>query len=353
MHGHPYPILSDRPLPQPQAVSQDSCWLDDPDHPDDESSGGQAMPVTEVDSASSDSVEIDRKPSSLSRVDSQSVAALASSLTAPFSVPESQHSMASASSQTLPTSSQHSPCQADSSTSSIPLDRPSHQKGGSSPYKHSLTKPNFHAASKLRKRNLSTAQRHVAESSEEVSRRFGQADDQRSSFSFNLPLFWIKPKRSRSDDSAHEGQGSATSSPKTKGRTCSPAQAGPAVSYKQQKLLLNFKDKSLEKRYCLWQAQQTKVVFILIRHQIQLTAAECASSQHASLLTYRPAVFCVISMLCASQGNLVWQLMRPFMYSTLCVLAFWTASAQACIERAVHPAPSQPGCQMHTAAECI
>ncbi|KAA6419981.1 MAG: hypothetical protein FRX49_10003 [Trebouxia sp. A1-2] len=290
MHGHPYPILSDRPLPQPQAVSQDSCWLDDPDHPDDESSGGQAMPVTEVDSASSDSVEIDRKPSSLSRVDSQSVAALASSLTAPFSVPESQHSMASASSQTLPTSSQHSPCQADSSTSSIPLDRPSHQKGGSSPYKHSLTKPNFHAASKLRKRNLSTAQRHVAESSEEVSRRFGQADDQRSSFSFNLPLFWIKPKRSRSDDSAHEGQGSATSSPKTKGRTCSPAQAGPAVSYKQQKLLLNFKDKSLEKRYCLWQAQQTKVQ--LLYTLVIISTATCVGyltpSQERGLLLIWP-----------------------------------------------------------------
>ncbi len=78
MHGHPYPTLSERPLPQPQAVIQDGCWLDDSDHPDDESSGSQAMPVTEVDSASSNSVEDDTKPFSLSRVDSQSVATLAS-----------------------------------------------------------------------------------------------------------------------------------------------------------------------------------------------------------------------------------------------------------------------------------
>jgi len=116
----------------------------------------------------------------------------------------------------------------------------------------------------------------VAESSEEVSRHFSQGEDQRSSFSFTLPLSWIKPKRSRSDDSAHEGQervsgsqGSATSSPKLKGRRAGPAQASHAVSYKQQKLLLNFKDKSVEKSYCLWQAQQrTKVLFILIRLKV-------------------------------------------------------------------------------------
>jgi len=273
MHGHPYPTLSQRPLPKPRADKQDGCWLDDSDHPDDESSGSQALPVTEADTASSDSAEDNTTPFSLSRVDSQSVATLASSLTAPFSVPESQHSTASASDQISLNSSQHSPCQADSSTSSVPLDRPSQQKGGASPHTHSLTKPSFHAASKLRKRNLSTAQRHVAESSEEVSRHFSQADDQRSSFSFTLPLSWIKPKRSRSDDSAHEGQervsgsqGSATSSPELKGRRAGPAQASHAVSYKQRKLMLNFKDKSVEKRYCLWQAQQrTKVCFILIR----------------------------------------------------------------------------------------
>ncbi len=294
MHGHPYPTLSERPLPKHRADIQDGCWLDDSDHPDDESSDSQAMLVTEVDNASSDSAEDDTKPIRLSRVDSQSVATLASSLTAPFSAPgaqhsmasapesqhsmasapESQHSMASASSQTLPIGSLHSLSQADSSISSVPLDRPSHQKGGASSQKHSLTKPNFDAASKLRKRNLSTAQRHVAESSEEVSRHFSQADDQRSSFA--LPLFWIKLKRSRSDDSAHEGQervsgsqGSATSSPKFEGRTAGSAQASHAVSYKQRKLMLNFKDKSVEKRYCLWQAQQrTKVVFIFIRLKI-------------------------------------------------------------------------------------
>ena len=273
MHGHPYPTLSERPLAQPRSVIQDGCWLDDSDHPDDASSGSQAVPVTEADNASNDSVQDDTKPFRLSRVDSQSVATLASSLIAPFSVPESQHSMASASDQISPTSSQHSPRQADSSTSSVPLDRPSHQKGGASPHKHTLTKPNCDAASKLRKRNLSTAQRHVAESSEEVSRLFSQADDHRPSFSFTLPLSWIKPKRSRSDDSAREGQervsgsqGSATSSPELKGRRAGPAQASHAVSYKQRKLMLNFKDKSVEKRYCLWQAQQrTKVWFILIR----------------------------------------------------------------------------------------
>ncbi len=276
MHGHPYPTLSERPLPQPQSVIQDGCWLDDSDHPDDESSGSQAVPVTEADNASSDSADDDTKPFSLSRVDSQSVATLASSLIAPFSVPESQQSMASAANQISPTSSQHSLCQADSSTFSVPLDRPSHQKGGASPHKHTLTKEsNFDAASQLRKRSLSTAQRHVAESSEEVSRLFSQTDDQRFSFSFTLPLSWIKPKRPRSDDSAHEGQegasgpqGSATSSPKLKGRRAGPAQASHAVSYKQRKLMLNFKDKSIETRYCLWQAQQrTKVLFTLITHR--------------------------------------------------------------------------------------
>ena len=274
MHGHPYPTLSERPLAQPRSVIQDGCWLDDSDHPDDASSGSQAVPVTEADNASNDSVQDDTKPFSLSRVDSQSVATLASSLIAPFSVPESEHSMASASNQLSPISSRDPLCQAGSSTSSVPPDRPSPQKGGASPHKHTLTKkPNFESASKLRKRNLSTAQRHVAKSSEEVNRFFRQADDQRSSFSFALPLFWSKPKRSRSDDSAHEGQarvsgsqGGVTSSPKFEGRTASPAQASHAVSYKQRKLMLNFKDKSVERGYCLWQAQQrTKVLFILIR----------------------------------------------------------------------------------------
>ena len=295
MHGHPYPTLSERPLPKPRADIQDSCWLDDSDHPDDESSGSQAVPVTEADDATSSSAEDGTKPFRLSRVDSQSVATLASSLTAPFSLPGSQHSMANASSQISSISSQHSLCQPDSSTSSVPLDRPSFQKGGAPSHKHSLTNPNSDAASKLSKQNLSTAQRHVAESSEEVSRRFRQADDQRSSFSFTLPLFWIKPKRSRSDDSAHEGQervsrsqGSATSSSKFKGIRAGPAQASHAVSYKQRKLMLDFKDKSVENRYCLWQAQQrTKVVLISIGPQISVTAARTPSSQHALLLTYK------------------------------------------------------------------
>ncbi|DBA76935.1 TPA: hypothetical protein ACH3X1_009531 [Trebouxia sp. C0004] len=298
MHGHPYPTLSKRPLPKPRADIQDGCWLDDSDYPDDESSGSQAVPVTEVDNASSVSVQDDTKPFRLSRVDSQPVAALASSLTAPSSVPESQHNMARASSQTLPIGSQHSLCQADSGTSSVPLDRPSHQKGGFSPHRHSLTKPNVDVTSKLRKRNLSKAQRHVAESSEEVSRRFGQTDDQRSS-SFSLPLVWIKPKRSRSDDTAHEGpervsgsQGSATSSPRFKRRRAGPAQASHAVSYKQQKLMLNFKDKSVEKRYCIWQAQQRTKVQLLYTFVIIATAT-CVgyltpSQERGSLLIWPP-----------------------------------------------------------------
>ncbi|KAL0052313.1 hypothetical protein WJX82_000079 [Trebouxia sp. C0006] len=123
MHGHPYPTLSERPLAQPRSVIQDGCWLDDSDHPDDASS-------------------------------------------------ESQHSMASASNQLSPISSRDPLCQAGSSTSFVPPDRPSPQKGGASPHKHTLTKkPNFESASKLRKRNLSTAQRHVAKSSEEAQQR--------------------------------------------------------------------------------------------------------------------------------------------------------------------------------------
>lgn len=279
MHGHPYPKRSERPLPKPRADTQDGYWLDDSDHPDDESSGSQAVPVTEADNATSSSAEDGTEPFRLSRVDSHSVATLASSLTAPFSLPESQHSMANASSQVASICSQHSLSRADSSASSVPLDRPSPQKGGASSHKHSLTNPNSDAASKLSKRNLSTAQRHVAESTEEVSRRFRQADDQRSSFSFTLPLFWSKSKRSRSDDSAHEGQervsgsqGSATSGPKFKGGRPGLAQASHAVSYKQRKLMLNFKDKSVEDRYCLWQAQQRTKVHLLYTFIIIATA---------------------------------------------------------------------------------
>lgn len=285
MHGQPYPITSQRPLPNHPADLQDGCRPDDSDDADDDPAFSQAQPVTEAGSSHMDSAD-DIGPFILSRVDPDSVTTLASRPTVLFQPPESQPSMASASSHFIADDHVHTPgYQAEPKSSSELKGRSYVLRGGASPQALGLEDSaddddgddgheddvddgrddgsdgddDDHAPT-LRRRLLNRT-------SGEVEGQSRQSGDQRSPFGFSRPRPGTKGKRQQSDDSAQEdhhkgpwSEGPTGNSPEAEGKAESLVKAFAAVSYTQHKLRLNFTDARIERRYCVWQAQQrTKV----------------------------------------------------------------------------------------------
>ena len=257
MHGHPYPTTTQRPLPKPLTDTQDGCWLDDSDHPDDDSGCGEQLLVREAD-CDGDSMADDTDTFQASCVNSESVASLAASLAVPYSTPQSQPSVTSACIQNTADPGLHAQHQLGILGLTVRLDEATHQTGGASPQTHRLGESSGQAASVLRNRHPSTTERCESGSDyEDEAQQISPADDQRSSFTFTLPFSWGKRKRSRSDDSAHVD---GSKSPRAEGKVQAPAQASHKVSYKQRSWMLNFKDDALEKQFCYWQAERrTKV----------------------------------------------------------------------------------------------
>ena len=286
MHGQPYPITSQRPLPNRPTDLQDGCRPDDSDDADDDPAFSQAQPVTEAGSSNMDSAD-DIGPFILSRVDPDSVTTLASRPAVLFQPPESQPSMASASSHFTLDDHVHTPgYRARPKSSSELKGRPNVLKGGASPQALGLEDSSDSDdddghdddshdsgsddvdddgdghAPMLRRRLLNRT-------SGEVKGKSRQSGDQCSSFGFSLPRPWTKGKRQRSDDSAQEdhpkspgSEGPAGNSPEAEGKAEGLVKACAAVSFNQHKLRLNFMDARVERRYCAWQAQQrTKVPF--------------------------------------------------------------------------------------------
>lgn len=262
MHGRPYPVaLQPRPLPSDSQTPSDGCWHDESDSEPEDPGTSQLLPVTDagstVESAAS---EVSAFASLRVNVDPNSQQAAPTQHPAPVLVeqqqqdplddtPRARHSLERVAPPGL-------------------CDRPSSQRGGASaPQSEGQQSPHH---DRQRSSALSTAQRRTFDTLSELRRQFSLDDRSRSSFGFALPLFWIKPKRSRSDDSAHENDGPGTKVQKTKG-SCEdapkasafgqwPVQASPHSSYKQHKFWLQFYDRKVEKQFCLWQAQQrTKV----------------------------------------------------------------------------------------------
>ena len=260
MHGRPYPVAPEpRPFPSDPQTPSDGCWPDDSDPESEDPGMSQALPVTDadsnIDSAASDtsasgSLTVNIDPTSLQAAPDQHLIAV------PFEQQQQQCSAPPA---------WHSPDRATSPSSSS--DRPSGQRGGGSvPPLHRQRSPQHAAANRQRTSALSTAQRRTINTLSDLRRQISLDDLSRSSFSFALPLFWIKTKRSRSDDSAHEDDGSGMKSITTDGspedgpKVEAQTQAAAHGSYKQHRFLLQFRDAAVEKQYCFWQAQQrTKV----------------------------------------------------------------------------------------------
>lgn len=262
MHGRPYPVaLEPRPHPSDSQTPSDGCWPDDSDSEPEDPGTSQLLPVTDADgtedSAASEnsafgSLRINVDPNSQQAAPSQHPAAVLveQQQQEPLNdTPRARHSLERVMSPGL-------------------RDRPSSQRGGASaPQSEGQQSPRH---DRQRSSALSTAQRRTFDTLSELRRQFSLDDRSRSSFGFALPRFWIKPKRSRSDDSAHENDVSGKKMHKTKG-SCEdapkaeafgqwPIQATPHSSYKQHKFLLQFCDNKVEKQFCLWQAQQrTKV----------------------------------------------------------------------------------------------
>ena len=280
MHGQPYPITSQRPLPKHATDVQLGCRSDDSDYADDDPASSQALPVTEADSCSMDSAD-NSSPFILSTVESDSATTPTSALAVSFCPPESQQSMASASSQFTLDDHVHPPShQAEPMTCSELKDRPSVLKGGTSPQTNQLSDSadaddndddddDDVDVPVLKRRLLSTARGHVNSPSQDTDGKRRQIGDLRPSFGFSLPRSWKKGKRSRSDDGSQESHdkgpgsgGPAVNSPEAEGKTEDLVKPFAAVNYKQHKLTLNFVDGRVERRYCAWQAQQrTKVHF--------------------------------------------------------------------------------------------
>ena len=300
MHGHPYPIASQpRPLPSTTQTPKEGCWTDDSDPSDDDMGMSQSLLVTESSGVADSAVE-DPLVFSSTRVnaDALSPLALRQHPLALSGQPQQQdqqqdqqkqyqqkQNLAAADPGHTPQVQSQDNQEAISDPGVTP-DRPSNQKGGD-PF-HSDKQPNTYqqAASLLGGSYLSTAQRHANRSLTELKHQFSQDGSARSSFSFTLPFQWIGSKRSRSDDSAHEnegsrskahkGQGSTADSPKAQGIMEEP-EANRQASYKQHSFLLRFYDDSIERQFYLWQAQQrTKVSRQLcIQSLLQLVALHC------------------------------------------------------------------------------
>lgn len=264
MHGHPYPAASEpRPLPPASTASKDSCWPDDSDTEDDDPGTSQLLPVTEAESTP-DSAPSDH-PSAWGslRINMESLSPQIAASTRP-SLASSQQQQQQPRDDTPRAKHEHERAQPQP-------DRPSGQRGGASDTSSDRQhKPHHDTAGTRRSSALSTAQRRAIDTLAELKRQFSQDDSLRSSFTFTLPLSWIKPKQSRSDDSAHESngpdaksrktEGSAKDSPAVEGKAQQPDQAIRHGSYKQRGFLLNFCDAAVERQFCMWQAQQrTKV----------------------------------------------------------------------------------------------
>ena len=245
MHGHPYPVAPEpRPLPSDPQTPPDGCWPEDYDSEPEDPGTSQLLPVADadstMDSAASDtsafgSFRVNMDPNSIPQaVSSQQPSLAAESV-------EQQQSLDNTS------RGRHITERVTSPSSSL-CDRPSSQRGGGSASSLHRGSSPCHAAASTSA--FTTAQRRTMNALSELSRQFSQDDSARSSFSFALPLFWIKPKRSRSDDSAHENDGSRTKTHVTKGsteagsevvaKTQRPVQATSHGSYKQHPFLLQF-----------------------------------------------------------------------------------------------------------------
>ena len=291
MHGHPYPIAAQpRPLPSTSQDPNEGCWTDDSDPSDDNFSMSQSLLVTEsgegMDSAAEDPLAFS---STWVNAEALSPMALSQHPLALSKQPQQQdqqqdhhqhqhqdqqqqdqqkHDLAAADPSDKP-QVQSEDIEEPTSNQRIPLERPSSQEGGAPTQSDKQPNPYQQAASRLPSHHLSTAQRHSNQFSTELKHQFSQDGSARSSFSFTLPLHWIGSKRSRSDDSAHENessstkahksQGSIKESPKVLGITEEP-EATRQASYKQHSFLLRFYDDSIERQFCLWQAQQRTMV---------------------------------------------------------------------------------------------
>ncbi|KAL3141454.1 hypothetical protein ABBQ32_005020 [Trebouxia sp. C0010 RCD-2024] len=262
MHGHPYPAAQKpRPLPSAFQPSKDSCWPDDSDSEDDDPGTSQLLPVTEAESASDSASSEPPSAWGSLRINMESLSPQIAASTRP-SITISQQQQQEPRDATP--RARHEQTQPQ-------LDRPSGQRGGASdPSADRQHKPHHDAAGTRRSSALSTAQRRAIDTLAELKRQFSQDDSLRSSFTFTLPLSWMKPKRSRSDDSAHESngpdakscktEGSAKDSPDFEGKAQQPVQAIKHGSCKQHGFLLNFCDAAVERQFCMWHAQQrTKV----------------------------------------------------------------------------------------------
>ena len=265
MHGQPYPVAPEpRPLPSDSQIPSDGCWPDDSDSEPEDPGTSELLPVTDaestMDSAASDisafeSIRVNMDPNSLQPLPSHnSIAVPVARQQSLDDTPRARHSF-------------ERPASPNSCS-----DRPSSQRGGASLPPTNRQRSHSHAAaSRQRTSVVSTAQRYTLDTLSELKRQFNQDDSARSSFSFALPLLWIMPKRSRSDDSAHEKdsagmkkthmtKGSAENGPNIQTKTQQPVQAIVPGSFKQHKFLLQFCNTAVEKQFCLWQAQQlTKV----------------------------------------------------------------------------------------------
>lgn len=265
MHGHPYPAAQEpRPLPSAFQPFKDSCWPDDSDSEEDDPGTSQLLPVTDAKSTL-DSEPPSEPPSAWGslRINMDSLSPQMAANPRPSVASSEQQQQDTHDDENTPRGRhQHDVTASQNSLS----DRPSCQKGGATdPSSDTQHKPQHSTAGTLRRSALSTAQRRAIDTLADLKRQFGQDDSVRSSFSFTLPLFWIKPKRSRSDDSAHESGpdaktfktgGSAEDCPPAKGKAQQPVQAIRHGSFKQNKFLLYFCDAAVERQFCTWQAQQ-------------------------------------------------------------------------------------------------
>ena len=277
MHGHPYPVAPEpRPLPSDPQTPSDGCWPDDSDSEPEDPGTSQLLLVTDADSTM-DSAASALSPFGSLRVNLDPTSPQAAS---------SQQPIAESVEQQQPLDdtprARHSPKRAMSPRSLC--DHPSRQRGGDSAFvPHTQSSP-CHAA--VSTSAFTTAQRRTVNTLSELRRQFSQDDSARASFTFALPLFWIKPKRSRSDDSAQENDGHRTNTHIAKGsaedgsrieaKTQWPAQAIAHGSYKQHSFLLQFRDTAVEKHFCLWQAQQRiKVCMLMSKFNLLFLDMSC------------------------------------------------------------------------------
>ena len=297
MHGHPYPTLADRPIAPAMKDADSNCWLDDSPDPDDDPGCSEQLRVTDVDS--DDSTEGSPLRLQCPDADRNLDARTASN----HAETQHQHSMHNA----------HPPGGRDAPASSIPYDRPTPQKGGASDltqarcashhksfaFRNRLPTPRFGKEDLLSLFSQAGAQR----SGEQSSAGRASAEEQRLPFAFTLPpLSWIKPCRSRSDDSAHEDKDKSLnqkgSSSETERTTKELDEELQPSSTKQHRLHLNFKDDQLEAQFCQWSAKQhTKVTFKSCprtgRCIITILAPQHQRCCRSYALSCSPACFCI------------------------------------------------------------